>query len=78
VEDEVREAMANGGIYVVVAPADEARELKVLNGAYHVREASPEICCLLLGSLGLSGCEEFLCCVELTGMVPELFLFPAH
>ena len=26
VEDEVREAMANGGIYVVV-PADEAREL---------------------------------------------------
>jgi hypothetical protein len=27
VEDEVREAMANGGIYVVVAPADEAREL---------------------------------------------------
>ena len=26
VEDEVREAMANGGIYVV-APADEAREL---------------------------------------------------
>jgi hypothetical protein len=27
VEDEVREAMANGGIYVVVAPADEALEL---------------------------------------------------
>jgi hypothetical protein len=26
VEDEVREAMANGGIYVV-APADEAQEL---------------------------------------------------
>src|SRR5215211_7414607 len=51
---------------------------EVLNDAYHVREASPEICCLLLGSLGLSGCKEFLCCVEVAGMVPELFLFPTH
>jgi hypothetical protein len=51
---------------------------EVLNGAYHIREALTEICCLLLGSLGLIGCEEFLCCVELTGMVPELFLLPTH
>src|SRR5215204_5283865 len=51
---------------------------EVLNGAYYVREASPEICCLLLSSLRLPGCIEFLCCVEVTGMVPELFLFPTH
>src|SRR5215213_10743073 len=51
---------------------------EVLNGAYHIREALPEICCLLLGSLGLIGCEEFLCCVEVTGMVPEFFLLPTH
>src|SRR5215211_1111134 len=51
---------------------------EVLNGAYHVREASPEICCPLLSTLGLPGCKEFLCCVEVTGMVPELFLLPAH
>jgi hypothetical protein len=50
----------------------------VLNGAYHIREASAEICCLLLGSLGLIGSEEFLCCVEVTCMVPELFLLPTH
>src|SRR5215212_3360138 len=37
---------------------------EVLNGAYHLREALPEICCLLLSSLGLPGCIEFLCCVE--------------
>src|SRR5215203_5040604 len=51
---------------------------EVLNGAYHIREASPEICCLLLGSLGLSACKEFLCCIEVTGMIPELVLFPAQ
>src|SRR5919107_6091525 len=51
---------------------------EVLNGAYHVWEALPEICCLLLGSLGLIGCKEFLCCVEVTGMVPEFFLLPTH
>src|SRR5215210_930982 len=51
---------------------------EVLNGACHVREASPEICCLLLGSLGLSDYKEFVCCVEITGMVPELLLFTAH
>src|SRR5215212_7350142 len=51
---------------------------EVLYGAYHVREASPEICCLLLGSLGLIGCKEFLCCIEVTAMVPEFLLFPAH
>src|SRR5918992_6170691 len=50
----------------------------VLYGAYHVREASPEICCLLLSSLGLIGCEEFVCCVEVTCMIPELLLFPTH
>jgi hypothetical protein len=31
-----------------------------------------------LGSLGLIGSEEFVCCVELTCMVPELLLFPTH
>jgi hypothetical protein len=51
---------------------------EVLNGAYHIREALTEIRCLLLGSLGLSGCKEFLCCIELTCMVPELFLLPTH
>src|SRR5215204_1652107 len=51
---------------------------EVLNDACHVREASPEICCLLLGSLGLPGCKEFLCYLEVTGMVPELLLFPTH
>src|SRR5215208_6514160 len=51
---------------------------EVLNDACHVREASPEICCLLLGSLGLPGCKEFLCCVEVTSMVPEFFLLPTH
>src|SRR5829696_1868955 len=51
---------------------------EVLNGAYHIREALTEICCLLLGSLGLIGCEEFLCCIEVTCMVPELFLLPTH
>src|SRR5215211_2037905 len=51
---------------------------EVLNDAYHVRKASPEICCLVLGSLGLIGCEELLCCVELTCMVPELLLLPTH
>jgi hypothetical protein len=51
---------------------------EILNGAYHIREALAEICCLLLGSLGLCGCKEFLCCVELTGMVSELFLLPTH
>src|SRR5215212_4790115 len=51
---------------------------EVLNGAYHIREALPEICCLLLGSLGLFGCEEFLCCIEVTCMVPELFLLPTY
>ena len=50
----------------------------VLNGAYHIREALTEICCLVLGSLGLIGCKEFLCCVEVTCMVPELFLLPTH
>src|SRR5215204_7081987 len=30
------------------------------------------------GSLGLIGSEEFVCCVELTCMVPELLLFPTH
>src|SRR5215213_4112906 len=51
---------------------------EVLNGAYHIREASPEICCLLLGSFDLSGCKEFYCSVEVAGMVPELSLLPAH
>src|SRR5215204_7313794 len=51
---------------------------EVLNGAYHVREALPEICCLLLSSLGLPGCIEFLCCVEIPGMVPEFFLLPTY
>src|SRR5215212_4328294 len=51
---------------------------EVLNGAYHVREALPKFCCLLLGSLGLPGCKEFLCCVEVTCMVPEFFLLPTH
>src|SRR5918999_2319472 len=50
----------------------------VLNGAYHIREASAEMCCLVLGSLGLIGSEEFLCCVEVTCMVPELLLLPTH
>ena len=50
----------------------------VLYGAYHIREASTEIRCLLLGSLGLIGSEEFLCCVEVTGMVPELLLLPTY
>src|SRR5215207_1475859 len=36
------------------------------------------MCCLVLGSLGLIGSEEFLCCVELTCMVPELLLLPTH
>ena len=31
-----------------------------------------------LGSLGLIGSEEFVCCVELTCRVPELLLFPTH
>jgi hypothetical protein len=31
-----------------------------------------------LGSLGLIGSEEFVCCVELSGMVPELLLFTTH
>src|SRR5215203_1088017 len=51
---------------------------EVLYGAYHVREALPETCCLLLSSLGLPGCKEFLCCVEVTSMVPEYFLLPTH
>src|SRR5215208_4068110 len=51
---------------------------EVLNGAYHIREASPEICCLLLGSFDLSGCKEFCCSVEVAGMVPELSLLPTH
>src|SRR5215212_691178 len=51
---------------------------EVLDGAYHVREALPEICCLLLGSLGLISCKEFLCCVEVTCMVPEFCLLPAY
>jgi hypothetical protein len=38
VEDEVREAMANGGIYVV-APADEARELNQESAVGHAGEA---------------------------------------
>src|SRR5918994_5527806 len=29
---------------------------EILNGAYHVREASPKICCPLLSSLGLISC----------------------
>src|SRR5215210_4204283 len=49
-----------------------------LNGAYYIREALPEIRCLLLSSLGPPGCKEFLCCVEVTGMVPEFFLLPTH
>ena len=36
------------------------------------------MCCLVLGSLGLIGSEEFLCCVELACMVPELLLLPTH
>ena len=51
---------------------------EILYSAYHIREASPEICCLLLGSLGLIGCEEFLCRVEVTGMVPEFYLLPTQ
>src|SRR3712207_2996243 len=51
---------------------------EVLNGAYHIWEALTEIGCLLPGGLDLFGCKELLCCVEGTGMVPELFLFPAH
>jgi hypothetical protein len=31
-----------------------------------------------LGSLGLIGSEEFVCCVELSCMVPELLLFTTH
>jgi hypothetical protein len=50
----------------------------VLYGTYHIREALTEICCLLPGSLGLIGSEEFLCCVEVTCMVPELLLLPTH
>ena len=50
----------------------------VLYDAYHMREALTEIRCPLLGSLGLFSCKEFLCCVEVTGMVPELFLLPTH
>ena len=38
VEDEVREAMANGGVYVV-APADEARELTQDTAVGRVGEA---------------------------------------
>src|SRR5918994_7540844 len=37
-----------------------------------------KMCYLVLGSLGLIGSEEFLCCVEVTCMVPELLLFPTH
>src|SRR5215218_1144927 len=51
---------------------------EVLYCAYHVREALPEICCLLLSSLGLPGCKEFLCCVEVACMVPEFCLLPAY
>jgi hypothetical protein len=43
VEDEVREAMANGGIYVVV-PADETRELTQESAVGHAGEA-PARCC---------------------------------
>jgi hypothetical protein len=42
VEDEVREAMANGGIYVVVAPADEARELNQESAVGRAGEAPAE------------------------------------
>jgi hypothetical protein len=38
VEDEVREAMANGGIYIV-APADDARELTQQTAVGRAREA---------------------------------------
>ena len=51
---------------------------EILNGAYHVREALAEICCLLLGGLGLRSCKAFLCCVEVTGMGPKFLLFPAY
>ena len=41
VEDEVREAMANGGIYVVV-PGDETRELTQQTAVGHAGEAPAE------------------------------------
>jgi hypothetical protein len=41
VEDEVREAMANGGIYIV-APADEAGELTQQTAVGRAREALAE------------------------------------
>src|SRR5215211_1646910 len=51
---------------------------EVLYGAYHVREASAEIGCLLLGSLDVVGGKELFCGVEVSGAVPELFLLPTH
>jgi hypothetical protein len=38
----------------------------VLYGAYNVREALTEIGCLLPSGLGLIGCKELHCCVEVT------------